>query len=100
MFSLQVFVHDFFLDALGLLMNSESKIVKNFLLTTIKLQFMEKNIDGFKLANGVMSASFKVSHPKDKDSRNTCSRFWEDSNRKSCTGGFKVLVDNTTSSIH
>lgn len=39
-------------------MNNESEIVKNFLLTTIKLQFREKNVDEFKLADGVMLASF------------------------------------------
>lgn len=43
-------------------MNGEPDIVKNFLLKTLRLQSREKKIDQFKLGDGVMPASFKVSH--------------------------------------
>lgn len=58
----QVFVRDFVPSALAFLMNGEPDIVKNFLLKTLRLQSWEKKIDQFKLGDGVMPASFKVSH--------------------------------------
>nr|CAD1843580.1 unnamed protein product [Ananas comosus var. bracteatus] len=56
----QVFVRDFIPSGLAFLMNGEPEIVKNFLLTTLRLQLWEKMIDKFKLGAGVMPASFKV----------------------------------------
>lgn len=58
----QVFVRDFVPSALAFLINGEPDIVKNFLLKTLRLQSWEKKIDQFKLGDGVMPASFKVSH--------------------------------------
>ncbi|KAL6963274.1 hypothetical protein U1Q18_003498 [Sarracenia purpurea var. burkii] len=60
----QVFVRDFFPTGLACLMKSppEPEIVKNFLLKTLHLQGSEKRIDNFTLGEGVMPASFKVSH--------------------------------------
>ncbi|XP_074304457.1 putative alkaline/neutral invertase F [Silene latifolia] len=58
----QVFVRDFVPSALAFLMNGEPEIVRNFLLKTLRLQSGEKKIDKFKLAEGVMPASFKVHH--------------------------------------
>ncbi|CAM8942736.1 unnamed protein product [Rhodiola kirilowii] len=58
----QVFVRDFVPSALAFLMNGEPNIVKNFLLKTLQLQSWEKKIDRFKLGDGVMPASFKVTH--------------------------------------
>lgn len=43
-------------------MNGETEIVKNFLLKTLRLQSREKMVDQFKLGEGVMPASFKVTH--------------------------------------
>ncbi|GAA0160078.1 hypothetical protein LIER_16715 [Lithospermum erythrorhizon] len=58
----QVFVRDFVPSALAFLMNGESEIVKNFILKTLRFQSWEKRVDEFKLAEGVMPASFKVLH--------------------------------------
>ncbi|KAI4388479.1 hypothetical protein MLD38_000802 [Melastoma candidum] len=58
----QVFVRDFVPSALAFLMNGETEIVKNFLLKTLRLQSREKMVDQFKLGEGVMPASFKVTH--------------------------------------
>ncbi|KAL0369179.1 UNVERIFIED_CONTAM: Alkaline/neutral invertase CINV2 [Sesamum calycinum] len=58
----QVFVRDFVPSVLAFLMNGEPDIVKNFLLKTLQLQGWEKQIDRFKLGEGVMPASFKVLH--------------------------------------
>eukprot|EP00252_Welwitschia_mirabilis_P011463 TRINITY_DN2571_c0_g1_i1.p1 TRINITY_DN2571_c0_g1~~TRINITY_DN2571_c0_g1_i1.p1 ORF type:complete len:570 (-),score=71.84 TRINITY_DN2571_c0_g1_i1:383-2092(-) len=58
----QVFVRDFIPSALAFLINGEYEIVKNFLLKTLRLQGWEKQIDRFKLGEGVMPASFKVLH--------------------------------------
>lgn len=53
-------MRDFIPSGLAFLMNGEPEIVKNFLLTTLRLQLWEKMIDKFKLGAGVMPASFKV----------------------------------------
>lgn len=58
----QVFVRDFVPSALAFLMNGESEIAKNFILKTLRIQSWEKRVDEFKLAEGVMPASFKVLH--------------------------------------
>lgn len=58
----QVFVRDFFPSALAFLMNGEPEIVKNFLIKTLRLQALTKQIDNFTLGAGVMPASFKVLH--------------------------------------
>ncbi|XP_074365040.1 putative alkaline/neutral invertase B [Apium graveolens] len=63
----QVFVRDFVPSALAFMMNGESEIVKNFLLKTLRLQSWEKTVDRFKLAEGVMPASFKVHHDSVRD---------------------------------
>ena len=62
---LQVFVRDFVPSALAFLRNGEPDIVKNFLLKTLQLQSIEKQVDCFTLGAGVMPASFKVSCPLD-----------------------------------
>ncbi|XWS24874.1 hypothetical protein CRYUN_Cryun27aG0022500 [Craigia yunnanensis] len=55
-------MRDFFPSGLAFLMNGEPKIVKNFILKTLRLQSWEKNIDRFRLGEGVMPASFKLLH--------------------------------------
>jgi hypothetical protein len=55
-------MRDFVPSALAFLMKGEPLIVKNFLEETAHLQSREKMVDLFKLAQGVMPASFKVHH--------------------------------------
>jgi hypothetical protein len=55
-------MRDFVPSALAFLMKGEPLIVKNFLEGTAHLQSREKMVDLFKLAQGVMPASFKVHH--------------------------------------
>ncbi|CAM8972208.1 unnamed protein product [Rhodiola kirilowii] len=73
----QVFVRDFVPSALVFLMNGEPEIVKNFLLKTLRLQSWEKKIDRFKLAEGVMPASFKVHHDPMRKSETLVADFGE-----------------------
>ncbi|URE03128.1 plant neutral invertase domain containing protein [Musa troglodytarum] len=73
----QVFVRDFVPSALAFLMNGEPDIVKNFLLKTLQLQGWEKKIDRFKLGEGVMPASFKVSHDPIRKTDNLTADFGE-----------------------
>uniref|UniRef100_A0A7N0V3S2 Alkaline/neutral invertase n=1 Tax=Kalanchoe fedtschenkoi TaxID=63787 RepID=A0A7N0V3S2_KALFE len=73
----QVFVRDFVPSALVFLMNGEPEIVKNFLLKTLRLQSWEKKIDRFKLAEGVMPASFKVHHDAVRKSETLVADFGE-----------------------
>lgn len=60
-------MRDFVPSALAFMMNGEPEIVKNFLLKTLRLQSWEKTVDRFKLAEGVMPASFKVHRDSDRD---------------------------------
>ncbi|KAG9149020.1 hypothetical protein Leryth_010620 [Lithospermum erythrorhizon] len=73
----QVFVRDFVPSALAFLMNGESEIVKNFILKTLRLQSWEKRVDEFKLAEGVMPASFKVRHDPIKNHDTMVADFGE-----------------------
>ncbi|WOL02338.1 hypothetical protein Cni_G11057 [Canna indica] len=73
----QVFVRDFVPSALAFLMNGEPDIVKNFLMKTLHLQGWEKRIDRFKLGDGVMPASFKVSHDPVRKKENLIADFGE-----------------------
>ncbi|KAJ1696342.1 hypothetical protein LUZ63_004854 [Rhynchospora breviuscula] len=73
----QVFVRDFVPSALAFLMNGEYDIVKNFLLKTLLLQGWEKRIDRFKLGEGVMPASFKVSHDPNRGKDTISADFGE-----------------------
>ena len=54
------FVRDFAVSAMALLMNDEVKIVRNFLVETLKLQSDEKVMDCFKPGKGLMPASFII----------------------------------------
>ncbi|WOL12716.1 hypothetical protein Cni_G21483 [Canna indica] len=73
----QVFVRDFVPSALAFLMNGEPEIVKNFLMKTVYLQGWEKRVDRFKLGQGVMPASFKVTHDPKRKTDNLVADFGE-----------------------
>ncbi|MCO5569214.1 hypothetical protein L7F22_022925 [Adiantum nelumboides] len=73
----QVFVRDFFPSALAFLMNGEPEIVKNFLIKTLRLQALTKQIDNFTLGAGVMPASFKVLHDANRNTDTMIADFGE-----------------------
>eukprot|EP00898_Chlorokybus_atmophyticus_P005877 jgi/Chlat1/6290/Chrsp44S09054 len=56
----QVFMRDFVPSALAFLMKGEHKIVRNFLLHTLRLQSWKRRVDFFEPGEGLMPASFKV----------------------------------------
>ena len=99
--NLQVFVRDFVPNGLACLMKetAEPEIVKNFLLKTLQFQGWEKKIDNYTLGEGAMPASFKVQFDATSEGH-LCCRFWRQSNWKSCTSWFWVLVDYTSKGIY
>ncbi|KAE8719111.1 putative alkaline/neutral invertase B [Hibiscus syriacus] len=72
----KVFVRDFVPSVLTFLMNGEPKIVKNFILKTLRLQSWEKKIDRFQLG-GVMPAGFKVLRDPVKNNETLIADFGE-----------------------
>ncbi|WP_455203912.1 glycoside hydrolase 100 family protein, partial [Kaarinaea lacus] len=56
----ECFVRDFVPSALVFLMNGRSEIVRNFLLTVMRLRGQQRVMKGHKLSMGLMPASFHV----------------------------------------
>lgn len=56
----QCFTRDFAIAAIAFLMRGKTKIVRNFLVTTLELQSHEKQMDCFRPGQGLMPASFKI----------------------------------------
>ncbi len=56
----QCFTRDFAISAIAFLLRGEPEIVRNFLITALRLQSRDKQMDCFKPGQGLMPASFKV----------------------------------------
>lgn len=63
----QCFIRDFVPSAIVFLMQGKTEIVRNFLITTLKLQSHAKIMDCFEADAGLMPASFKVVHEDGKE---------------------------------
>lgn len=55
----QVFIRDFAVAAVPLLLENETEIVRNFLLQCVRLQSIEQKFDCFEPGEGLMPASFR-----------------------------------------
>ncbi|MGF1486732.1 MAG: glycoside hydrolase 100 family protein [Prochloraceae cyanobacterium] len=63
----QCFIRDFIPSALVFLFRGKTEIVRNFLLQTLKLQIKERQLDFLEPGRGLMPASFKVTHDRDRE---------------------------------